>query len=259
MIWYRLLTLWQVERDHVGRLSVAKGGFENRLPELRSQWLDLGPGAPTSKDNLNDFYNHPELCRTLNANFLRTIPHRSSPLLASELSCELDAGPIPVLILRRSLDDTRIVFTTFYFLLIESLLDFLGKSSLYGGKSSVSFAMYYFLFLNMLLVTQSSRETRPYHKPSKVQVVMPFAVTVICGKRLGFLSSMGGVLVFLFSGFVTFSIVFATPPSAFDMFLEVLFPLLPWYYNGRSKKGFCRTIFRCVRAPDQVSDSDDHC
>ncbi|OWY42215.1 asparagine synthetase [Alternaria alternata] len=103
-LWSSRLELKLVERDHVGRLSVIKGGFENGLPELRSQWRNSGQKFPPPEELLNHLYNRPEHCHTLDTWFLEAIPQRSSPVLASELSCELDAGPIPVLVLRRTLD-----------------------------------------------------------------------------------------------------------------------------------------------------------
>jgi hypothetical protein len=240
MMWYRLLTLWQVELDHVGRLSVVEGGFENRLPELRSQWLDLGPGAPTSNDNLNDFYNHPELCRTLNAKFLRTIPQRSSPLLASELSRELNAGPIPVLILRRSLDSTRVVFTAMVFFLMNEILDFLGEPPSYGRRSVVVLALY-FTILHVLFIVLYPGGISPYYKPTKLELVSVFAFTVICARR----TYMVSLMAFIWS---LVTIIFCKFCFWSDLRSN----------NGRLKDGFCRTIFLCVRASNQVSDSDGH-
>lgn len=217
------------------------GGFENRLPELRSRWLDLGPGAPISKDNLNDFYNHPELCRTLNAKFLRTIPQRSSPLLASELSCELDAGPIPVLILRRSLDSTRIVFTAMVFFLMDEILYFLRKPDSYGRRFLVVLALYY-TTLHVLFITLYPGGIRPHNKPTRLELVLLFAFTVVCVRRAYMLSLMPFIWWLV-------AVIFWMVFSCLDFRCN----------NGRLKDGFCRTIFRCVRAPNQVSDSDGHC
>ncbi|KAH8629747.1 hypothetical protein IG631_14324 [Alternaria alternata] len=235
MIWYRLLTPWQVERDHVGRLSVVEGGFANRLPELRSQWLDSGRVNPISKLHLNHLYNYPERCRALNTELLGTIPQRSSPLLASELSCELDAGPIPVLILRRSLDSTRIIFTGIFFWTMDPILGLSGGSPSYGRGLCIVLALYY----ATLAMLHSC-----YTQTVLVRVFV-LLFTVI---------GVGEVFMMLFPVDIPLTWL-----AAFVTFLTPLPRLVFSDDNGRSKDGLCRTIFRCVRAPDQVSDSDGHC
>jgi hypothetical protein len=239
-----LLTLWQVERDHVNGFSVIEGGFANRLPELRSQWLDSGRVNPTSKYHLNHFYNYPERCRALNTELLGTIPQRSSPLLASELSCELDAGPIAVLILRRSLDSTRIISTGTLFWLMDAILDLSGGSPSYGRGLCIVLVLYY-TTLAMLFIVLATDDLR--FCPTNMVLVRVFVLffTVIGVRE---------VYMMLFPADIPL-----TWPAAFVMFLTHLPRLGFWYNNGRSKDGLCRTIFRCVRAPDQVSDSDGHC
>jgi hypothetical protein len=126
------------------------------------------------------------------------------------------------------------------FFLMNEILDFLGEPPSYGRRSVVVLALY-FTILHVLFIVLYPGGISPYYKPTKLELVSVFAFTVICARR----TYMVSLMAFIWS---LVTIIFCKFCFWSDLRSN----------NGRLKDGFCRTIFLCVRAPNQVSDSDGH-
>jgi hypothetical protein len=248
---YRLLTIWQVERDyHPFRLLVIERGFEKHIPTLRSRWIDSKGRIPISKAQLDNFYNHPERCGTKSNESLRTIAQRSLPLHASELSRELDKKPIPVLIFRRPVDSTRFVLTAFIVELMAEILDCFTAKSDRNNPILWFVCTLYDVPLTMMVFELSTIEKYSYEW-STIQFFLRSTLLLSSVTKSQLLSTVFNISplwdvthplrLSLFAWSLLSVIISRVLIFRFHAFLSSLKS-----NDQRSKHGFCRTISFCV-------------